>query len=63
MKGKRWMMRIGWIVLALWLASSIGQNCAPDEQFKIAVAVLVCELLLLGMVEMVCQAIREGRGE
>jgi hypothetical protein len=56
-KAYGWTLRVVWVVLAVWLACSIGEN-AVDKQFQTAVLVLVIELLVLGIVEMVCYQIR-----
>ena len=42
------------------VACSIGEMSA-DKQFQMAVMTLVVELLILGMVEMVCHAVRQNR--
>ena len=60
MKPYRWGLRIGWLLLAAWLACSIGEE-SVDKQFHTAVLVLVVELLVLGIVEMVCLAVREAK--
>ena len=60
MKAYGWSLRLVWVVLAFWLACSIGEMSA-DKQFQMAVMTLVVELLILGMVEMVCHAVRQNR--
>jgi hypothetical protein len=56
----RWGLRAGWVILAIWLACSIGE-AEVDKQFQAAVLTLVAELLILGLVEMVCHAVRESK--
>jgi hypothetical protein len=56
-KAYGWGLRAIWVVLAIWLACSIGEQ-AGEKQFQTAVLVLVIELLVLGIVEMVCYQIR-----
>jgi hypothetical protein len=53
-------LRVVWVVLAIWLACSIGEQ-AGDKQFQTAVLVLVIELMVLGIVEMICYEIRLTR--
>ena len=60
MKAYGWTLRVVWVVLAIWLACSIGEQ-AGDKQFQTAVLVLVIELMVLGIVEMVCYQIRLTR--
>lgn len=52
-----WALRVVWVVLAIWLACAIGEQ-SGDKQFQTAVLVLVIELLVLGIVEMLCYQIR-----
>jgi hypothetical protein len=55
----RWVLRGGWVLLAVWLAEAIGET--SDKPFRAAAMALIVELLVLGMVEMVCQAVREAK--
>lgn len=56
-----WGLRAGCGLLALWLAASVAEG--SEKPIQAAVMTLTVELLLLGMVEMVCEAIRTARKE
>jgi hypothetical protein len=58
---KRWALRTWCGLLALWLAASVAEQ--SDKQVTAAVMTLSVELLVWGMVELVCEAIRSARGE
>ena len=55
----RWVLRSGWVLLAAWLAAAIGDT--SDKPFHAALMALIVELLVLGVVEMVCHAVRESK--
>lgn len=58
---KRWALRTWCGLLALWLAQSVGEM--SEKPLSGAVMTLTAELLVWGMVELVCEAIRSARGE